>query len=327
MKSEHAEIKVGGMICRACEDAVENSLYSLRGVIRVKAHYRRGCAEIEYDPDIVSTEDMEKALDKAGYPSGKNGISGIAMDALCLALVVILSCLLLHLKESPVAELMAGNAAVSLGYVFFMGMLTSTHCIAMCGGIVLSQTTDPDSLKASKASTALSALWYNTGRVLSYTVLGGVFGALGLVLCYTAKTRSIIFVMAGLAVLLMGLRMFGFLPKLWSMPAKQASFCDLPAKTRSRFDGKPFAVGLLTGLMPCAPLYAMWLYAMGTGSFLSGAAAMLCFSAGTLPLLMLFGVLGSFVPAKLYKYMLKAGGVLVCSMGLKMLIKGILLSL
>ena len=89
--------------------------------------------------------------------------------------------------------------------------------------------------------------------------------------------------------------------------------------------GALFLVGLLTGLMPCGALYAAWLCAMSSGSAGNGALLMQAFSLGTVPLMLLFASLGALLPRSWTKYLRKLGAVLVTSMGLKMLIGGLLL--
>ncbi len=329
MRNEITEIKVSGMICRACTDAVETALYATRGVISAEASYWKGTATVEYDPEVTSRGELEKSIERSGYSVGESGISGMVIDILCVLLTAAMTWLLLRSGMSPVAELMSGGAEISLGYVFLMGLLTSTHCIGMCGGIILSQTTDASPLSGGqqKRRRGLTAsLSYNGGRTLSYALLGGIFGALGTVITYTAKTKAIVFVMAGLAVALIGVQMLGVIPGLRRLSPEQNGLCALPMKARRAFVGKPLIVGMLTGLMPCGPLYAMWLYSMSTGSFLGGASVMLCFALGTVPLLLIFGGLNAFIPARWTKYMLKLSAVLVCSIGLKMLIKGLMLA-
>ena len=70
-------------------------------------------------------------------------------------------------------------------------------------------------------------------------------------------------------------------------------------------------------------LSAMWLYAMSSGSAARGALVMLVFSLGTVPLLFLFGALQSFLPRGWMKYIVKGSAVLVVTLGLSMLVKGI----
>jgi sulfite exporter TauE/SafE len=186
----------------------------------------------------------------------------------------------------------------------------------MCGGILLGNC-------AQNRSPALASLAYNVGRILSYTAIGGIFGALGTVTAYSMSVKSMVFTMVGLAVILIGLNLWGLLPGLGALIASQPSFCQLPTQTQKCFAGRPLLIGLLTGLMPCASLYAMWLHAVSGGSAAYGAESMLAFALGTAPLLFLFGALGALIPKKWNKYFLKASAVLVTAMGLKMLITGL----
>ena len=312
MKTETQELKIRGMICRSCVGEVEALLLHTRGVIRAKVSYLKGQAQLEYDPELVSLSDVQKRLAENGYQSGDRGLSGVALDGLCLALTLLLTWLLLGSSHHSM-EL--GNSA-GFGAAFLLGLMTSPHCLGMCGGILLGNC-------AQNRSPALASLAYNVGRILSYTAIGGIFGALGTVIAYAMSVKSMVFTMVGLAVILIGLNLWGLLPGLASLFPLQPSFCQLPTQTRKRFAGKPLVIGLLTGLMPCASLYAMWLHAVSGGSAVYGAETMLAFALGTAPLLFLFGALGALIPKKWNKYFLKASAVLVTSMGLKMLITGL----
>ena len=60
MKTCEIEIKIRGMICRACTDAVEAALMSVCGVVSAKASYFNGCARITYDPDICDETELSR---------------------------------------------------------------------------------------------------------------------------------------------------------------------------------------------------------------------------------------------------------------------------
>lgn len=295
------ELNVSGMICRACEDAIADALLNTRGVVSAQAHYWRGRVTITYDPNIVTEDTLRQVLTNAGYPPGTHGMGGVVVDVICLALVGVLYWGLPKLLALVKVPALADNA--SLGLVFLVGLLTSTHCIGMCGGILLAQTTD--------------------ARVVSYTAVGALCGALGAVITYTPNIKSMVFTVAGALVLLIGLRMAGILPGLRSTETELPGACSLNARTRRRFAGRPLIIGLLTGVMPCGALSAMWLCAMSSGSAARGALVMLVFSLGTVPLLFLFGALQSFLPRGWMKYIVKGSAVLVVTLGLSMLVKGI----
>ena len=88
----------------------------------------------------------------------------------------------------------------------------------------------------------------------------------------------------------------------------------------------PFIVGLLNGLMPCGPLQAMQVYALGTGSFITGALSMFFFSLGTLPLMFGLGAITTMLGSKFTKKMMKLSAVLVAVLGIIMLGRGLALS-
>ena len=312
MKTETQELKIRGMICRSCVGDVEALLLHTRGVIRAKVSYFKGQAQLEYDPELVSLDDVQKRLAENGYQSGDRGLSGLTLDGLCLALTLLLTWLLLGGGHHSI-EL--GDSA-GFGAAFLLGLMTSPHCLGMCGGILMGNC-------AQSHSPALASLAYNGGRVLSYTAIGGIFGMLGTVIAYNMSVKSMVFTMVGLVVVLIGLNLWGLLPGLASLFPAQPSFCQLPTQTQKRFAGRPLVIGLLTGLMPCGSLYAMWLHAVSGGSAAYGAESMLAFALGTAPLLFLFGALGALIPKKWNKYFLKASAVLVTAMGLKMLIMGL----
>jgi len=68
MKDERTvTLKVDGMSCQHCRKAVENALKSLIGVKAAEVNLARKTALITFDPDQLTTDDMRKALEQAGY--------------------------------------------------------------------------------------------------------------------------------------------------------------------------------------------------------------------------------------------------------------------
>lgn len=301
--------------------AAERGELLTRGVVSAQAHYWRGRVTITYDPNIVTEDTLRQELTNAGYPPGTHGMGGVVVDGISLALVGVLYWGLPKLLALVKVPALADNASLSL--VFLVGLLTSTHCIGMCGGILLAQTTDARGVTGCSKRGLIASAAYNGGRVVSYTAVGALCGALGAVITYTPNIKSMVFTVAGALVLLIGLRMAGILPGLRSTETELPGACNLNARTRRRFASRPLIIGLLTGVMPCGALSAMWLCAMSSGSAARGALVMLVFSLGTVPLLFLFGALQSFLPRGWMKYIVKGSAVLVVTLGLSMLVKGI----
>lgn len=322
MNTETTTLPIRGMICRACTEAVETALTQTRGVVSAQVHYYKSEAEISYDPALVSADGLAEAVRRAGYDVGKKGAGERLFDLVCLLLAAGLVWFFLRSPLNPVPE---ATAETPLGVLFVIGLLTSTHCVGMCGGILLGTTTSAD-LSRSRSAPLLAALAYNGGRLVSYTAMGAVFGAAGAVITYTMQTKSMVFTLVGLLVAALGLNMWGLIPGLRALAPQQNGACSLPQRARRRYAGRPWLVGLLTGLMPCGALYAMWLAAMASGSAVQGAVKMLAFTAGTAPLLIAFGALGAWFPRRWNKYLLKASCVLMTAMGVKMLLTGLRLS-
>ena len=297
MKSEIFSEKVDGMICPQCEDEIARKITHRRGILTCRASYRKSCVLAEYDPDIISADEIKAALSDIGYPVG-SGKSGLISDMIGAASVIVLYFALpwlTGLVNVPQAESDAG-----FGVLFVIGLLSGVHCIGMCGGIMLTQK---------------NAVAYNAGRLLSYTVVGAVFGAIGTVITYDAQFKSMLFTICGGLVVIIGLMM-------WGVPFLRQISPELTKPCRFK-GGRPLVIGLLTGLMPCGALASMWLFAAASGSALKGAESMFAFGLGTCAVMLLFGAFGALVPAKYNKYILKVSTVLIVSLGLILLSMGI----
>ena len=343
MINESFITKVDGMICPQCEDEIAHRLLYSRGIISCDSSYRKSQVSVVYDPDIISQDEITKILTDTGYPVG-DGRSALRADLIAFIAVICLYFLipaLTGLVKVPTAESGSG-----FGALFIIGVLTGVHCIGMCGGIMLSQQNVPvyngrqslgysDSRPlAYSGSRPLAysdsrplgyngrrALGYNTflyngGRLLSYTIVGAICGAIGRMFSYDAELKSVLFTICGLLVVLIGLRMWGvpILRKLSPEPVKPCRF---------NFNGRAFVVGLLTGLMPCGALSSMWILSASSGSWQSGATAMLAFGLGTCVFMLAFGLFGIFIPKKYNKYLMKCSTVLIVAMGLILMTKGL----
>lgn len=215
---------------------------------------------------------------------------------------------------------------MSLGAMFVIGLLTSLHCVAMCGGINLSQCVGSASCAdAGKRNTLRASLLYNLGRVLSYTAIGAVVGAIGSVVSFSGAAKGVVQLVAGIFMVIMGLNLLGIFPWLRKIAPRMPKIFARRLGAQGQGNG-PLYVGLLNGLMPCGPLQAMQLYALSTGSAGMGAMSMLLFSLGTVPLMFGFGALSSLLNKKFTKRMMLVSAALVIVLGVSMFHNGIALS-
>lgn len=228
---------------------------------------------------------------------------------------------------------MLADQAMSYGMLFVVGLLTSVHCIAMCGGINLSQCIPSGKDDSGNGNRAIMpSLLYNTGRVFSYTVIGFLLGGIGMILTGGSETgiplilQGILKIIAGLFMVIMGINMLGIIPVLRKLQIRFPNKLANKISRRKIIEKRPFFVGLLNGLMPCGPMQSMQIIALGSGNPVSGAFAMLMFSLGTVPLMLGFGSIVSALGKKYTKIVMRAGCILVVVLGLAMLSQGLSLS-
>ncbi len=178
--------------------------------------------------------------------------------------------------------------------VLIASLLGSTHCAGMCGAFVLFAVASPaDTPSIWRNRIALNAA-YNTGRLVTYMLLGAVAGSIGAALDLGGSMLGIQRVAAAVAGglmigfgLLALLRAAGY--RLGRLPLPSFLTTLVAAGHRAAADSPPlaraWAVGLLTTLLPCGWLYAFAVTAAGTADPLKGAVVMAVFWAGTLPIL------------------------------------------
>jgi sulfite exporter TauE/SafE len=210
---------------------------------------------------------------------------------------------------------------MSFGLLVLVGVLTSFHCVGMCGPLIVGYTAKQ---AASGHESYGSHLLYGLGKTLSYTAIGGLFGIFGSVIAFTPYTQGMVGLAAGLFLILFGLHMLNVFPALRHFQFKTPQFLLRFVGKEVRKDHNPFVIGLLNGLMIiCGPLQAMYVMAAGTGSGIEGAALLLFFGLGTLPLMLGFGFLTSLLSVNLTPKLLKASGFIVIVLGAIMLNRGL----
>ncbi|NMG34548.1 sulfite exporter TauE/SafE family protein [Azoarcus sp. TTM-91] len=182
--------------------------------------------------------------------------------------------------------------------VFLIGLLGGTHCVSMCGGIVGALSVQVK-LPSEQARQWPIHLAYNLGRITTYTVVGALLGAIGSVgLLYSGvlPVQITLYVLANLMLVALGLYLTGFTRvlapvermghRLWRK-VQPATRRFLPAHSPKQ----AFPLGLLWGFLPCGLVYSVLAAALVTGSAARGAGLMLAFGLGTLPNLLLAGLL------------------------------------
>ncbi|HVM47655.1 MAG TPA: sulfite exporter TauE/SafE family protein [Candidatus Acidoferrum sp.] len=207
--------------------------------------------------------------------------------------------------------------SLDLWTAFVLGLVGSLHCAGMCGPLALA-------LPAAGASTpgyVLGRVAYNLGRIVTYCLLGIVFGLAGWTLLLAGIQR---WTCIGLGlVLLLSLAASRRLVR-WSPVTLLVEWLKgrMSGLLRRRSFASLAALGLLNGLLPCGLVYAACAGAAATSGILAGARYMAVFGAGTIPMMLALSLSGRLVPVGLRLKLRSAIPVCVGLLGALLIVRG-----
>jgi sulfite exporter TauE/SafE len=187
---------------------------------------------------------------------------------------------------------------ITLLSAFLVGLLGSTHCLGMCGGIVSALTFGVRvDLRRSPWSLAPYLLAYNAGRISSYVVAGVITGAVGagaVSVLPSSATRWTVKLVTGGFMIALGLYLAGWWPGLQILERWGGALWRRIEPIGRRllpvdYPLKALGFGMVWGWLPCGMVYAMLAWALASGSATEVAKLMLAFGLGTLPMLLMIG--------------------------------------
>ena len=350
---------IKGMHCNSCAQLIEDKLKEK--VNSVSVSYASENAEIDFDSGKISEDEIKDTIKQAGYEAKESKtliqdnnnnqeqdtLNSIKTEEeynqehnkskkaflteenigwfVMIGSIVLLAFVLYYYFQTLNISLNIPETgeSSSLFLLFGIGILTGFHCIAMCGGFVVSYTTK-NAIKGYKGYS--QHLVYGSSKVLSYAFIGGIFGLIGGVIAFSVGLRGWIAIFAGVFMVFYALSMFGFkfFRKFQFNPRFLTKVATSASKEAQGPYKAPFITGILSGLfIACGPLQAMYLYAMGTGNFFLGASGLAAFGLGTLPVIIGFGSFTTAISHKATKRILKLSAILVLILGLIMLNRGL----
>ena len=329
------EVAVGGMSCVNCEILVQHRLRTVPGVEGVRADHKRGFAEVDCRGEL-DTAALQRAVEEDGYrvapwdetrgaqrnsPRDYAEIAGlfVALGGLAFALA--------HFSLMPRG--FAFSDTMSLGLVFLIGLVASvSSCMAVTGGLLVAAaaTYNERTPGLGDFQRLKPHLYFNAGRIISYTLLGGTIGALGSALTLSEEANGILTIMASAIMIVLGLQMLGLLPRVGRSLLPRSIAGRVHELASRKLAGGAFTLGALTFFLPCGFTQALQLYVLGKGSFGTGALTMLVFALGTLPALLSLSALSSFAKGAFQKHFLRLAGAAVIILGALNIRYGLILS-
>ena len=293
---------VKGMHCASCEVLIEKKLLEIPNVKAVDASTNKNQVTVEYDGEKLGIDHLNNVFKKDNYTFFENEYRAgrikeneqinPTLFGFCVSIIVI--ALFLLLDRLGVSSVLNINSNSSIFAFLGLGVLAGlSSCAALVGGIVLSMSKQWEQLYDGGKSTYQKLqphIMFNTGRVVSYTILGGVLGLLGSQLQISLSFTSFLVIAVSLLMIGLGMQMLGvkgFQGLQFSLPKS----ITRNIVNEKNFQGRymPFIMGALTFFLPCGFTITAQGIALLSSSFVQGALIMGAFALGTAPMLLFIG--------------------------------------
>ncbi len=203
-----------------------------------------------------------------------------------------------------------------------LGLAGSFHCIGMCGPIAFVLPVD----RSSKSKLIFQTFLYHLGRIISYSLIGLLFGVIGKGLYLAGFQQRLSILMGGvmIALVLIPISIFNkynFTKPLYKIigQIKQKLGSYLTKKSNKAI----FSIGFFNGFLPCGLVYMALLGSISVGNIFNGSLYMVLFGIGTIPLMTGAVFLGNFVNLSIRNKIQKAIPVFVVIIGLLFILRGL----
>ena len=177
---------------------------------------------------------------------------------------------------------------------FLVGIFGSLHCIGMCGPIALALPYRGQ----SKFGYLFSRVLYNSGRIITYSLIGAIIGLAGQGLSLAGAQRWLS-ICSGIFLILIVLLPAALTDKISILKPAYEFTRFLKSKFRILFGkasvGSTFLIGILNGFLPCGLVYVALAGALASGSYVNGMIYMAVFGLGTFPVMFAVSYFGKFI--------------------------------
>ncbi len=202
-----------------------------------------------------------------------------------------------------------------------VGFIGSFHCIGMCGPIALALPIPGSDNFRFYAGRII----YNLGRILSYALMGILFGFIGQKLVISGF-QQILSISLGIFILIIVFIPQRFRNRILAVNFIQKIINPLKTSIGSLFKQKSyfsfFSIGFLNGFLPCGFVYAGLAGAISTGSAFNGMIFMVFFGLGTFPAMFTVSIFSKFIKLNLRKKLSKLTPVFAIFLALLFIMRG-----
>lgn len=281
---------VRGMHCASCEILIEKKLLEISEVVSANASVNTGEVILESQGQIPRPQELTRLFASEGYVFSDRPIIAKEKSAetWSKSLPVILLAVFgfIFLLRSGFAGFLVVNSSSSLPMLFLFGLLAGvTSCGALIGGLVLSMAKQWFRLYGEQP-TLLGKLQphllFNVGRILTFTLMGGILGALGSRLAISPLFTSLLTMVVSFLMIFLGLQMLGFINFGLAQLILPRNLTRYVANEKN-FQGRylPFFMGAGSFFLPCGFTITAQGLALLSGNPISGALILLFFVLGT----------------------------------------------
>jgi hypothetical protein len=202
------------------------------------------------------------------------------------------------------------------------GLLGSFHCIGMCGPIAFMLPVD----RTSQAKRVLQVAVYHLGRMISYGILGLLFGLLGKGFYFFGFQQYLSIIIGIIMILIIVLpsktvNKFSLAKPFYKLLSgvKNRLGKELKKKRTDTF----FTIGFLNGFLPCGLVYMAIFGSIAAGNAIDGSLYMMLFGLGTVPLMTAFIFLGNFATGMVRKRIQQFIPIAVVIVGTLFILRGL----
>jgi sulfite exporter TauE/SafE len=201
------------------------------------------------------------------------------------------------------------------------GLLTGFHCAGMCGPIAISLPLSDESW----AHRTVGSLIYNFGRIITYSLMGAVFGLLGQGFKMAGFQQWLSVAIGALMILsvLFPLLFKSFASKSPVFPVVERIKDKLGNLFGTKTKFALFTIGLLNGLLPCGPVYVAIGLSLASANIFTGALYMAVFGVGTVPVMLSLSLVGNYFTTAVRRKIRQFVPVFIIVLGVWFVLKGL----